>query len=143
MRIFGIVIRISLLVSLVFGTGCSHCMANEAEDMSSLAASLMKLTKAVEAKVWNNSSLTSMKDQELLLFATQHNPKLLDPFSGYQLKAAGQYNHAVVLVCSEDGKRALLEDGACTAQMDNYWWNKNPDRPCEISQELCAPSNPQ
>ena len=119
-------------------------MANDAEDMSSLAASLTKLTKAVEAKVRYDSQAAGMKDQELLQFATQHNPKLLDPFSEYQLKAVGQYNHAVVLVCSEDGKKALLEDGACTAKMDNYWWgNKNPNRPCEISQELCAPSNPQ
>jgi hypothetical protein len=142
MRIIGVIVRISLLASLVFCTGCSHCLANDAEDMSSLAASLTKLTKAVEAKVRYDSSAAGMKDQELLKFATQHNPKLLDPFSEYQLKASSQYNHAVVLVCSEDGKKALLQDGACTAQMDNYWWDKSPDRPCEISQELCAPSKP-
>jgi len=133
-----ILLRIVSLTLLVFCNGCTHSMASDAEDMSSLAASLTKLTKAVEPKVRYDASATGMKDQELLQYATQHNPKLLEPFSRYMLRAINQNNHAVVIVCSEDGKRALLEDAACTAQMDNYWWDKKPERPCEFSKDLCV-----
>ena len=70
--------------------------------------------------------------------ATAHDPGLLDPFSEYMLKAVSQNNHAIVLVCTNDGMKALLEDAGCTSKMDMHWWKRSAGQTLrDISKPVC------
>jgi len=84
--------------------------------MFTLASALTKLTTAVESKVRFENAPTNLNDRELLQLATEHDPGLLDPFTEYLLKAVNQNNYAIVLICSNDSMKALLEDAGCTSK---------------------------
>lgn len=138
MKLQGFLNRIIVVSTFVFCSGCTFCIAGDQEDMFTLASALTKLTTAVESKVRFENAPVDLKDKGLLQLATQHDPGLLEPFAEYLLKAVSQNSHAVVLVCTNDGMKALLEDAGCTSRMDMHWWRDQPDRPCEISQNLCV-----
>ncbi len=142
MSLQGIVNRVIVVSSFVVCSGCTLCIASGPEEMFTLASALTKLTTAVESKVRFENAPANLNDRELLQLATEHDPGLLDPFSEYMLKAVSQNNHAIVLVCTNDGMKALLEDAGCTSKMDMHWWKDQPDRPCEISQNLCVTKIP-
>ncbi len=138
MKFLGIVSSVIVIGTFTFCCGCTMCLAGEQEEMFTLASALTKLTTAVESKVRFENTPTDLNSQKLLQLATQHDPGLLNPFSEYVLKTANQNRHAIVLVCTADGMKALLEDAGCTSKMDMHWWRDQPDRPCEISQNICA-----
>lgn len=136
MRNIGNSFRVIAFSLIIFGTGCAHCNAYDEDQMYTLASALTKLSAAVEAKVLFNEA-PDLKDKELIDLSTSHDSRLKEPFDGFLLKARSQNGHAIVLVCSKDGRKALLEDGTCTTKFDYYWWKDQPDRPCEISTLLC------
>ncbi|MDH5571771.1 MAG: hypothetical protein OEY89_08405 [Gammaproteobacteria bacterium] len=92
------------------------------KNMLPLAAELLKASAAVESTVRYKKPDPALKDRKLLMFATQHDPELAIPFESYEIKIYQQNRHALVLVCSADGARGLLEDAGCTKEMDRHRW---------------------
>jgi len=105
------------------------------------ASALTKLSAAAESAVRYKDAPGELTDRALLQWATSHDPALLAPFSAYTLKVLRQDRHALVLVCTEDGTIALLEDAGCTAGLDRHRWRDTPEAVCGFSIEtrvVCA-----
>jgi hypothetical protein len=99
--------------------------------MLQLGSALTKLSKAVEYTVRYTNPPEGLSDQELLTRATQEDPTLLEPFKGFTVRVLRQDRHAIVLVCTLDRQRALLEDAGCTAKLDKHSWEEN--QRCEFT----------
>lgn len=138
MKEVGIAFRILLLSVLLLNSGCAHCNASGPdEEMYTLASALTKLTSAVEEKVLFKEAPSELKDMDLITLSTSHDRRLTAPFNKYLLKAAMVNGHAVVLVCDQGGRKALLEDGGCSSILDRHWWRDQPNHPCEVSTTVC------
>lgn len=94
----------------------------QSEEMYVRASALTKLSTAVESMVRYKNPSASWTDSELLTAATAHDPQLLSNLSPYKLLVLTQNRHAVVLLCTTSGDRALLEDAGCTGQLDRHHW---------------------
>lgn len=132
----------SILITLLIitTTGCTCCIASDAEDNYTLGSALTKLTAAVESAVRYENPPPRLNDIELLQFATKHDSQLLGPFSGYVVKTLVQNRHVDVLVCDKSGRYAKLEDAGCTSQLDRHLWKEQPEMPCNFSiklEEIC------
>jgi hypothetical protein len=123
-------------------TGCCHCRSFGKEEMMPLGASLTELSTAIEGHVRYNRNLPAgISGEELLDIVNEDNSQLLEPFEDYLLRVHPQDKHAIVLVCTKDGKTGLLEDAGCTARLDKHLWEATPGLPCEFTQktnEVCA-----
>ena len=128
-----ITISLAAMMTLLLISGCVHCRPNEGETMRPLASALTKLSAQVEAVVRYGSPPANATDEELLKLATKSDPGLLDGFKVYNLRVHSQERHAIVLLCSEDGKRGLLEDLGCTAALDRNLWKEDAAMPCEFT----------
>jgi len=125
----------AISVVLIFLAACSSTLFAQApseEEMLIKASALTKLAKAAESAGRHKNPPADLTEQEFLAFATSHDPSLLEPFSGYRLRALRKDRRAVVLVCSADGAIRLLEDAGCTAALDRHHW-RGPNFPCEFS----------
>lgn len=59
------------------------------------------------------------RDSTILRNATRHDKRLLAPeFEPYLLKLQYQDGKAVLLLCTKDGARAIMEDAGCSARLD-------------------------
>ena len=124
----------------VLGCASAAYSPNE-EAMLTKASALTKLSAAAESAVRYKDAPAELTDRALLAWATTHDPALLAPFSAYTLKVLRQERHAVVLVCTQDGAVALLEDAGCTAELDRHQWRDRPGTGCGFSIEpsvVCA-----
>lgn len=120
----------------VFVAGCAGLPTEEQAregEMLIAASALTKVAAAAEASVRYSNPPENLSDEEFLIYATAHDPVLLQPFAKYRLKALRQDRHAVVLVCSADGVVALIEDAGCTAQLDRHHWKKAPPPSCDFT----------
>lgn len=135
--------RIVLLASLfILTTGCAtDGSTKNPDEMYITASALTKLSASVESTVRYKNPPENISDEELLQLATEHDPSLIAPFSGYTVRVLREDRHAVVLVCSEDGTLGLLEDIGCTAAMDKHLWQvEGSDCNFTISSSsACAP----
>lgn len=121
-------------VALLALLGCaSNTPAPEAEAMLTQAAALTKLAAAAESAVRYRHAPKDLADRDLLQWASAHDPALLAPFARNTLKVLRQGRHAIVLVCSEDGNTALLEDAGCSARLDKQLWRDAPGAPCAFT----------
>ncbi len=112
----------------------------EEKKMYNLASSLTKLAKTVESTVRYKKPPPGISDEELLKLATEHDPGLIEPFTGYILKVFHQSRHGIVLVCTKDSSQGLLEDAGCSAEMDKHLWQYQPSLPCEFTltvEDIC------
>lgn len=132
-----------LLLSLMalFMTGCCLCPPVNAEKMLELGSSLTKLSTAVESTVRYKNPSAGISDEDLLVLATRQDPGLLRPFDDYKVRVLSQDKHAIVLVCSKDGKNGLIEDVGCSGKLDRHLWEEEPGMPCEftLSIQLACP----
>lgn len=122
----------------VFVAGCAGLPTEEQAregEMLIAASALTKVAAAAEASVRYGNPPENLSDEEFLIYATAHDPVLLQPFAKYRLKALRQDRHAVVLVCSADGAIALIEDSGCTAQSDRHHWRTIPAPACMFTLE--------
>ncbi|QTA86113.1 hypothetical protein [Desulfonema magnum] len=117
-KILVVVLALMLAVSI----GCGKKDKPDKKVMNKLASSLTKLASAVESTVRYKKPPKGISDQELLKLATKHDPRLLEPFKEYTVKVSQKNRHAIVLVCTKDGKRGLLEDAGCSGPMDKHLW---------------------
>lgn len=116
-------------------------MAAHEEDMLKLGSALTKLSAAVESTCRYKSSSAEAKDAELLAFATQHDPSLLQHFSGLRVLARCDARHGAVLICNDSGDEALLEDVGCTAKLDRHAWRDDSRTKCAYTvspRQLCV-----
>lgn len=114
------------LALLLIGPAC----AQSTTEMAPYAAALNKVARAVDAAA-NNSSYDSLDGDELLKAATRHDRTLLQPFSGFKLKARRVGGSSSVLMCDADETRALLEDSGCSMKLDAPRFQKQ--EPCEFA----------
>ena len=129
-----------LVVVMLFLCGCACLWPLKHDDsqMYELGAKLILLSAAVEDKVYYGGASSGMSDEELLALSTQHDPSLLEPFKAYLVKVLRENRHAVVLVCSKDGMKGLLEDAACSRPMDKHLWKLEPPAPCQFTLSVTA-----
>lgn len=125
------------MVTLCFITsiiiGCTICIADDSEDMLVLSSALTKLSATVESTVRYKNPPAGITDADLLILSTQHDPRILEPFSEYTVRVLNQDRHAVVLVCNKEGKYALLEDVGCSPELDKHLWKGQTPVPCAFS----------
>lgn len=119
-------------IAIILVSGCSITSAGERERMLIIASSLTKLTKAVESTVRYKNPPSGIADGELLKLSTLHDPGLLAPFAEYKVLAKSENRHAIVLVCTADGMRGLLEDVGCSANLDSHLWELQIQNNCEF-----------
>lgn len=133
-------LKLSFALLFFLITGCAQTQeAPDAEEMYVKASALTKLSTAVESMVRYKNPSPSWTDSELLSAATEHDPALLNNLGGYRLKVESRDRHAIVLMCSASGDRALLEDAGCNAQMDRHRWQVPSS--CEFSlavEQICG-----
>jgi hypothetical protein len=103
------------------------------EAMLIKASQLTKLSTVVESTVRYKNPPTDLDEQSLLKLSTQHDPQLLENFSGFKVRVLSKERHGVVLICTEDGQRGLLEDAACTLALDRHHWKESQNQPCEFT----------
>jgi hypothetical protein len=131
-----------LCAAAVATLGCASVgQSPNEETMLIQASALTKLSAAAESAVRYRDAPGDLSDRALLQWATSHDPALLAPFSAYTLKVLRQDRHAVVLMCTQDGAIALLEDAGCTAKLDRHRWRDTADAVCAFSLEpriVCA-----
>ncbi len=124
-----------ILGSLVLG--CCQCRAYDRDEMMALGAAVTQLSTAVEGQVRYNKQLPpDIGGDELLALVKKNNSHILEPFKDYTVKVLVQDKHAVVLVCTKDGKTGLLEDAGCTAPLDKHLWEVEPKAPCEFTMKV-------
>lgn len=142
----GMIKRLIFIASLsaILIAGCTTTgPAADSESMYITASALTKLSASVESTVRYKNPPDGISDEDLLKLATEHDPSLLAPFSGYVVRVLREDRHAAVLVCSADSTQGLLEDLGCTAAMDKHLWQAaengciftvSPARDCSLGQ---------
>ncbi|MDB5747809.1 MAG: hypothetical protein JWP72_2657 [Massilia sp.] len=127
-----------LFLILVFVSGCASTGEKlSPEEMYIRASALTKLSSAMESYVRYGSPLAGQNDAQLLAEGTKHNPALITNMGDYKIRVLSQERHAVVLMCTKAGDRALLEDAGCTGKVDAHHWKKK-NVPCEFTLLLPA-----
>lgn len=129
----------SLISVLLIISGCAAKSTVEQEKMFTLASALTKLSSTVEATVRYENPDKNLSDEELLEFSTKNDSSLRASFSGYKVKILNENRHAIVLICTQDETKALLEDAACTGEMDRHHWQLEEGKPCAftLSTSIC------
>lgn len=129
----------SLLVALAVSFSAHAEDAFSEEAMMIKASELTKLSTAVESAVrYERERSAGLGGRALLKFATEHDPELLSRFSGFEVRVSTKNSHATVLICTADGRRAILEDAGCTAPMDRHAWREGAETPCEFRLNVSA-----
>lgn len=129
----------SLISVLLIISGCATKYTVEQEKVFTLASALTKLSSTVEATVRYENPDKNLSDEELLKFSTKDDSSLREPFSDYKVKILNENRHAIVLICTQDETKALLEDVACTGEMDKHHWQLEEGKPCSftLSTSIC------
>lgn len=96
-----------------------------------LSTKMVNLSEAVDTYFSGLSKTPTDSDTVIMQNATQHDKRLLaTEFEHYVLKVQYQNPYAILLLCSKDGKKAIMEDAGCTARLDRQVIN---DSSCEFT----------
>jgi type II secretory pathway pseudopilin PulG len=110
--------------------------ADKSQQEKELAARLINLSAAVDAYFSAADAVPAGSDEEILRRAAAHDPSLLPAaFKPYQLRVQRQDAYAVLLLCTEDGKQAVLEDAGCSARLDR---RAELGAPCQFTLKVSA-----
>lgn len=123
----------TLALPSCFATGDPIAEPPDAEEMMVMASRLTKLSTAVESTVRYKKPPADLNENELLQLSVKHDPQLLENFTGFKVRVLSQDRHAIVLVCSKEGGRSLLEDAGCTSAMDRHHWRDSPQSACNFT----------
>lgn len=121
-----------LLVSLTV-SGCMFFRADESKSLRPLGSALTKLSSEMESLIRYQNQPADATEDELLRLATKNDPGFLDTFHGYKIRVHFQDRHAILLLCTADGKRGLQEDLGCTPSLDRNLWKEDAAMPCDFS----------
>lgn len=128
--------RFSILIKLFPSILLAACISATADtpsasDRGILSTKTVNLSSAVDMYF---TDFTEQPDESIattLENATQHDKRLLDQvFSNYELKVQYQNPYAVLLICSKDGRSAIMEDAGCSARIDRQ---VTSPAPCEFT----------
>jgi hypothetical protein len=101
--------------------------APDAKERSRLSTKMVNLSSAVNTYFSHLSRAPIESDGTILQNATRHDKRLLArEFEPYVLKVQYQNQHAVLLLCSSDGTRAIMEDAGCSARLDRQVTHATP-----------------
>lgn len=95
-----------------------------------LSTRMSNLSSAVDMYFHELPGAPSESDSIVLQRASRRDLKNLEAFSKYLLKTQYQNHFAVVLMCSKDGKQAIIEDAGCSSDIDRQIREKSP---CEFT----------
>lgn len=123
---------ISLVTILLLGACAFHDSdVHDAEKRGILSTKMVNLSSAVDTYFTDLPKPPTEIDAAILQNATHRDKRLLaTEFELYVLKVQYQNPYAVLLLCSKDGKRAIMEDAGCSARLDRQVTN---DAPCEFT----------
>lgn len=124
--------RLLALICLSVWCSLATAQAVTEEDMLIKASALTKVAVAAESAARYKDPSPDLSEREFLEFSTRHDPSLLEPFSGFTLRALWRDRRGIVLVCTADGKVRLLEDAGCTAELDKHHWRET-ESACDFS----------
>ena len=110
--------------------------ALDSEEMFTKAAALTKVSRAVQGLLREQEVPIDTDEKELLRLATRDDPGLLAPFAEYRLRVLRHSRNAIVLMCTGDASRGLLEDAGCTAKLDRHLWRSPRQEPCAFTLKL-------
>lgn len=114
----------ALLLFLV--TACAATASSVSEkEMSRASADLHRLSYAVQGEIMRGA----MPGDDLMSLACGRDPTLCSAMSDFFISVKRDGDNAVLLLCTVDKQRALLEDIACTPQIDFKPWDQG-DLPC-------------
>ncbi len=88
-----------------------------------LGPSVLRLTRALHAQ------LGHVPDDQLVNATFQKKPRLAQDFAEYVIRTQSRGMNLVVLVCTKDGKHALIEDASWTPYVDKKWYETEPTHP--------------
>lgn len=116
-------IRTLYVVTLALLLGaCATPMSTtlpESAERGHLSTLMVNLSSAVDGYFADLPQAPTDPDDVILKKATEHDPSLLAPkFDRYEVKTQYQNPFAVVLLCTKDGKQAIMEDAGCSARLD-------------------------
>ena len=127
-------VKLCLVITLQILVAACATVSSSEEEMYEKASALTKLTKMVEVFVVYSDEDSKLSDAELLTEATAHDPKVLEQFEGYELRASQANGHAIVVMCNARGEEALLYDLGSTASLDTHYWKTEQKEPCATEQ---------
>jgi hypothetical protein len=124
--------KYSLVVTLLLGACAAPIAAvPDAKERGQLSTKMVNLSSAVDTYFADLPEAPIDSDGNILQTATRHDPRLLPPeLQGYVLKVQYQNPYAVLLLCSKDGKRTIMEDAGCSARLDRQ---VTQTAPCEFT----------
>jgi len=120
-----IIVSFSLLQSCYLIKVNDHCPE---EEINRLEIASRRLGTAIQGVLWSGAP----PDENLIATACGIDPLLCNAFGNNTLFAKVIDGNAVILVCTPDGKRALVEDIACTPIPDYKAWI-DKKAPCEFT----------
>ena len=127
-----IFVTLLIIYSLAI-TGCADRRSHEAQTIRPMASSLTKLSSEVEALIRYGNPPENATEDALFAIATKNDKGFIDAFGDYKLRLHAQNKHAIILLCTKDGKRGLLEDLGCTGTLDRNLWEEDAEKPCAFS----------
>lgn len=120
-------ILISLGTLLLCACSAPVDSAPSAKERGRLSTQMVNLSSAVDAHFADLLQAPTDSDAVILQNATRHDKRLLVPeFEPYMLKVQYQNPYAVLLLCSKDGQRAIMEDAGCSARLDRQIMDRAP-----------------
>jgi hypothetical protein len=118
-------------VLLLSACACTGPDMPTAAERGILSTKMVNLSAAVDTYFTFSPRVPGESDAASLQNATSHDKRLLAPeFDRYLLKVQYQNPFAVVLLCSKDGKQAIMEDAGCSARIDRQVTRAAP---CEFT----------
>jgi hypothetical protein len=107
------------IILLLTTVSCTPFISPTEEDMQTMSLKLVSLTKMVEAGIRYENMNLERGERPLLICATAEDEKLFHWLDdSYYIRADIKAGHAVVLVCTKDGKKGLYEDTNCVEGPD-------------------------
>jgi hypothetical protein len=97
------------------------------EEINRMEIALRRLGAAVQGLLWS----ATPQDADLIAMACKNDPSLCGAFGNNKLYTRVVDGNAVLLLCTQDDKRALVEDIACTPTPDKKFTGGNA--PCEFT----------
>ncbi len=118
---------VALISVLLLGVGCHKHYQPLLPP--ALGPSMSRLTSALQAE------LGRYPNEALVAETLKKKPELELDFRQYEVRTRSSGTRLVVLVCTKDGKRALMEDASWTPRVDKRWYEVTPAVPCEFTIE--------
>lgn len=119
------------IFAIAMALGCASAADFNPEKMRMYEATVIKISRAIEAEVYYNQAPKELTGDALLTKAMSHDRRLLEYFAGESLTVRRQGNNTSVLVCNKERTVGYIEDAGCTAIIDSHLWLMPERQPCK------------